>query len=102
MQGVRHLVHQRLGKTQMPPTPRRRIPPGQRDLMSQTTSAPRRGHTGLRFSGTTRRLQSGRRPSLTRRSRRLDPLQLSDALNQRRLASRRIDCHQRFEHTLRS
>jgi hypothetical protein len=83
-QCVRHLVYQGLCEAEVPAAPGRRISSRQRDLIGQTTSAPRGGHTGFRFGGSTCRVQGGRCASLTRRSRRFDSLPLGDPLDQRR------------------
>jgi hypothetical protein len=58
----------------------------------------RGGHTGGRFGLSTRRVQSGGRASLARRRRGFDSLQLGDALDQRRLVSRRVDRSEIIEH----
>ncbi len=93
-QGVRHLVHQRLGKPQVPAAAGGGIPAGQGDLAGHAPPAAGGGHAGGRLGGPPRRVQRGRRPGLTGRRGRLHPLQLCDALDQRRLAGRRIHRHQ--------
>ena len=63
---MRHLVHQSFGKAQMPITPCRRIPPGQRDLTGDPAPPPGGRHTRGRIRCSPRRFQRGRRSGLTR------------------------------------
>ena len=89
-QGVRHLVHQRLGQPQVPAAARRGIPPRQRHLAGHPAAPLPRRHPGRRLIGSPPLIQRRGRPRLTRRRGRLEPLQPGDLLDQRRLIGMRI------------
>jgi hypothetical protein len=85
----------------MPTAARRRIPPRQRHLAGHPATLLRLRHPGGCLIGSTLLIQRGRRPRLTRRRGRLDPLQPGDLLDQRSLIGVRIHRrqHPQIEHT---
>jgi hypothetical protein len=79
---MRHLVHERLCETEMPPASRRRIPARQGYLAGDTAPALMTGNPGRRLIRATPFIQRRGRTRLPRRRGRLHPFQVGDALDQ--------------------
>ncbi len=95
---MRHLMHQSLGKPEMPAPAGRRIVTRQGDFTTQTPAPLRGGDSGGSFGGSARSIQRGGCASLTSRGRAFQPLQCGDALDQRRLVSGWIHRNYCLEH----